>query len=129
MSPTFRELVRAVVFVLPLACSENGAGDPAAGGGKAGGGSGGGASGMGTGGSSGSGAGAAGLGGQAAGGSAGSAGAAGQTGDGRSFVPDDLPNTEVNGEGGLTLTAFTLVAGATGPEFYAAVRNDGETPA
>ncbi|HEX6273280.1 MAG TPA: FxLYD domain-containing protein, partial [Polyangiaceae bacterium] len=47
----------------------------------------------------------------------------------RSFVPDDLPNTEVNGEGGLTLTAFTLVAGATGPEFYAAVRNDGETPA
>jgi hypothetical protein len=35
----------------------------------------------------------------------------------------------VNGEGGLTLTAFTLVAGATGPESYAAVRNDGEMPA
>ncbi|WP_159397261.1 FxLYD domain-containing protein [Sorangium cellulosum] len=45
-------------------------------------------------------------------------------------MPEGLSNTELDGqEGGLTLVAFTLAQGATGPELYAAVRNDGETPA
>lgn len=63
------------------------------------------------------------------GGSAGGAATAGSTGDDRLFVPEDLPNTELDGGGGLTLVAFTLIEGATGGEFYAAVRNDGQTPA
>lgn len=45
------------------------------------------------------------------------------------FVPADLPNTEMSGDGGLTLIAFTLQDGDGGPELYAAVRNDGEAPA
>jgi hypothetical protein len=124
MPSPLRKLVRAAIFVAPLACSESASNDSAAtgGGGTAGGGTGGAA-------------GAAGVG--AAGGNptagtagtAGKAGGAGSPGDARLFVPEDLPNTEVNGEGGLTLTAFTLVSGATGPELFAAVRNDGETPA
>ncbi len=51
-------------------------------------------------------------------------------GDSRFSVPEGLPNTELEGqEGGLTLVAFTLTRGAVGLELYAAVRNDGATPA
>ncbi|HVR18523.1 MAG TPA: hypothetical protein VMS65_02465, partial [Polyangiaceae bacterium] len=56
-------------------------------------------------------------------------GGAGMTGDDLFFVPEGLTNTEPNGEGGLTLIALTLLQGATSAELYAAVRNDGETPA
>jgi len=50
-------------------------------------------------------------------------------GDTRSFVPEGLPNTELEGgEGGLTLSAFTLVQGENALEMYAAARNDGATP-
>lgn len=55
---------------------------------------------------------------------------AGSGGDGLLFVPQGLFNTNVNGEDeGLTLVAFTLVQETTGPKLYAAVRNDGDTPA
>lgn len=51
------------------------------------------------------------------------------TAEGLHFVPEGLSSTEMDEEGaGLKLVAFTLVQGATGPELYAAVRNDGETP-
>ncbi len=67
----------------------------------------------------------AGIGGMA--GTAGVGGMAGATSDDLSVVPPGLSNT---GEGGLlTLVAFTLVQEATGPALYAAVRNDGPTPA
>jgi len=79
--------------------------------------------------------GSAGLGGAsgAPGGAAGQGGAAGidagLDGDDRLFVPEDLPNTNQNGQDvGLVLIAFTLVPGATGPSFYAAVQNVWPTP-
>ena len=53
----------------------------------------------------------------------------GQTGDDRLFVPEGL--SDISGDGmdqGLTLVAFTLVQGAAGPKFYAAVRNESDTP-
>jgi hypothetical protein len=51
-----------------------------------------------------------------------------EPGDDRLFVPD-LPVTSLDGQqGALTLVALTLVQGATGPELYLAVRNDGPTP-
>jgi hypothetical protein len=55
---------------------------------------------------------------------------AGAAGDGRLFVPEDLPNLPREGEVGVTLklVASTLVQGPAGPELYAAVRNDGDTP-
>ena len=64
-------------------------------------------------------------------GGAGVAGGAGAAGDDRLFVPDGLPNTPRDGEVGVTLKllASTLVQGAAGPELYAAVKNDGVTPA
>lgn len=50
--------------------------------------------------------------------------------DDRLFVPPDLSNTNVNGhDEGLVLVAFTLTRASLGPELYAAVRNDGDTPA
>jgi hypothetical protein len=66
----------------------------------------------------------------ASGGSAGGGGMAGEPGDDLLFVPDGLSNTLQAGQQGVTLTliAFTLVQGTTGPELYAAVRNDGQTP-
>jgi len=133
-------IARALVLVLPLACSESGHDETGAGGS-------GGATATGgsptTGGASASGGaslgGAAGSSNAANGGSAadsagtagnaGSAGTAGVAGDTRLFVPEGLPNTELDGDGGLTLVAFTLLEGATGAEFYAAVRNDGSMPA
>jgi hypothetical protein len=45
------------------------------------------------------------------------------------FVPEGLENTELNGDGGLELIAFTLEARAAGLSLFAAVRNDGDTPA
>jgi hypothetical protein len=45
------------------------------------------------------------------------------------FVPEDLSNTELDGEGGLRLVAFTLEARATGLSLFAAVKNEGDTPA
>jgi hypothetical protein len=46
------------------------------------------------------------------------------------FVPQGLSNTNVDGQDeGLTLVAFTLMQEPTGPKLYAAVRNDGDTPA
>jgi hypothetical protein len=57
-------------------------------------------------------------------------GTSNEAGDERYFVPEALPNTEQDGEGaGLTLVASTLVLGERGPEYYAAVRNDGAEPA
>ena len=52
-------------------------------------------------------------------------------GDDRAFVPEDLPNSNVNGKDeGLTLIAFTLQQGAAGHlELLSAARNDGDTPA
>lgn len=50
-------------------------------------------------------------------------------GDDRLFVPEGLANTELEGEGGLTLVAFTLQQRATGLELLAAVRHDGDEPA
>jgi hypothetical protein len=50
-------------------------------------------------------------------------------GDDRLFVPEGLPNVNQNGQDvGLVLVAFTLVPGATGPSFYAAVQNVLSTP-
>jgi hypothetical protein len=54
---------------------------------------------------------------------------AGLDGDDRLFVPEGLPNTNENGQDvGLALVAFTLVPGANGPSFYAAVQNVWSTP-
>lgn len=54
---------------------------------------------------------------------------AGQVGDDLLFVPDGLPNTNINGQDeGLTLLASTLVLEPDGPAFYVAVRNDLDTP-
>ena len=54
----------------------------------------------------------------------------GEPGDDLLFVPEGLPNANVNGtDVGLVLAAFTLAQGATGPELFAAVRNDGDAPA
>jgi hypothetical protein len=54
----------------------------------------------------------------------------GTGGDRRLFVPEGLANTNLDGaDVGLVLAAFTLVPGATGPELYAAIRNDDVTPA
>ena len=69
----------------------------------------------------------------ASGGAAGQGGAAGLDagldGDDRLFVPEGLPNTNENGQDvGLVLVAFTLVPGANGPSFYAAVQNVWPTP-
>ena len=98
-----------------------------------------GAGGGGPGGSSGSGGagasvdGAAGQGGAAApvdaSGAAGNGGLGGQAGDDRLFVPEGLPDTNQDGQDeGLVLVAFTLVPGANGPSFYAAVQNVSSTP-
>ena len=56
------------------------------------------------------------------------AGAAGMAGDDALFVPEGLSMTDRDGAGGLELIAFTLVQGAAGAEFYAAVRNDAAMP-
>jgi len=59
-------------------------------------------------------------------------GAGGVSGDERLFVPEGLPNTPWEGEVGVALkmVASTLVQGPTGGAvFYAAVKNDGATPA
>jgi hypothetical protein len=63
-------------------------------------------------------------------GGGGAVGSGGTAGDGRFFVPENLPNTPKEGEVGVTLklVAFTLLQGAAGPELYAAVRNDGSAP-
>jgi hypothetical protein len=68
-----------------------------------------------------------------AGGAAGQGGVAGidagRDGDDRLFVPEGLPNTNESGQDvGLELVAFTLLPGANGPSFYAAVQNVGSTP-
>lgn len=56
--------------------------------------------------------------------------AAGQSGDDLLFVPEDLPVTNLSGEGkAVNVIAFTLFAGPQGPELYAALRNDGEITA
>ncbi len=50
-------------------------------------------------------------------------------GDDRLFVPQGLPNTNGDGQDvGLVLVAFTLVPGAAGPSFFAAVQNVLTTP-
>lgn len=55
--------------------------------------------------------------------------AVGSAGDERAFVPEELSNSEANGaEGGLTLSAFTLVESERGLDLYAAARNEAETP-
>jgi hypothetical protein len=66
----------------------------------------------------------------ASGGKGGVASAGAPASDDLTSVPGGLANTLLDGEvpGGLTLIAFTLTQGATGPELYAAVRNDGQTP-
>jgi hypothetical protein len=72
---------------------------------------------------------ATGAGGSGLGGLGGLGGAAGAPGDDRLVVPEGLSNMPLDGQGGpLTLVAYTLVPGATGPSLYAAVRNDGQTP-
>ena len=92
-------VVPAVALVLGLGCSAAGSNGPDAGSG--------------------------GVGGMA--GTAGVGGMAGTASDDLLVVPPGLSNT---GEGGLlTLVAFTLVQESTGPALYAAVRNDGPTPA
>ena len=55
---------------------------------------------------------------------------AGRAGDDLLFVPDGLPNTNLDGDraGGLKLVAFTLVREAKGQSLYAAVKNEGNTP-
>ena len=56
----------------------------------------------------------------------------GASGDDRLFVPEGLPNTQWEGEVNvaLKLVAYTLAQGPTGaPVYYAAVKNDGDTPA
>jgi hypothetical protein len=50
-------------------------------------------------------------------------------GDDRLFVPEGLANTELDGEGGLTLVAFTLQQRASGLELLATIRHDGDEPA
>jgi hypothetical protein len=46
------------------------------------------------------------------------------------FVPEGLPNKLRDEQlGTIALVALTLVQGATGPELYVAVRNDGQMPA
>jgi hypothetical protein len=63
------------------------------------------------------------------GGGGGAGGMAGQAGDDQLFVPEGLPNTNVNGQDeGLILVASTLVREATGSALYVAVRNDLDTP-
>ena len=53
----------------------------------------------------------------------------GQASDDLLFVPEGLSNTNQDGQDvGLVLVAFTLVPGATGPSFYAAVQNVWSTP-
>jgi hypothetical protein len=59
----------------------------------------------------------------------GSGGVGGVLDDDRRAVPEDLQNTERDGEGGLALVAFTLLTGPSGLELYAAVRNEAATPA
>lgn len=49
--------------------------------------------------------------------------------DHRPFVPEGLANTELEGEGGLTLVAFTLQQRGSGLELLATVRHDGDEPA
>jgi hypothetical protein len=50
-------------------------------------------------------------------------------GDDRLFVPEGLPNVNQDGQDeGLVLIAFTLVPGAGGPSFYAAVQNVSSRP-
>ena len=62
--------------------------------------------------------------GGASGGAAGQGRDAGLDGDDRLFVPAGLPNTNESGQDiGLVLVAFSLVPGANGPSFYAAVQN------
>ena len=62
-------------------------------------------------------------------GAGGSGGTAGPAGDDRLFVPEGLTNANQSGaDVGLVLVAFTLVQGKTGPELYAAIRNDDVTP-
>jgi hypothetical protein len=72
----------------------------------------------------------------AGGGNAGAVGSAGAGGIGgageadRLFVPPDLMHSNVDEQGvTLTLVASTLVPRTDGFDFYAAVRNDGTTPA
>jgi hypothetical protein len=72
-------------------------------------------------------------GGGASGGAAGQGGTgaidAAVDGDDRLFVPEGLPNTNESGQDiGLALVAFTLVPGASGPSFYAAVQNVSSAP-
>jgi hypothetical protein len=68
--------------------------------------------------------------GGAGGGLGGLGGTAGQAGDDLLFVPEGLPNKLFDEQRGtIALVAVTLVQGATGPELYAAVRNDGQMPA
>ena len=65
-------------------------------------------------------------------GTGGIGGIGGAGGDDRLFVPEGLPNTQWEGEVGVTLklVASTLVQGPTGsPAYYAAVKNDGANPA
>ena len=66
----------------------------------------------------------------ASGGSGGVAGMGAAPSDDLHFVPEGLPNSPRDGDvaGGLTLVAFSLLQGETGPELYAAVRNDGPAP-
>jgi len=111
LSPVVLRTVALVAAVLPLACSPSAPGPT-----------------MGTGGNwPGSSDASAASG--ATGGVGGSGGMAGQTGDDLNFVPAGLSNTNMDGQDvGLTLVAFTLVQGTTGPRFYAAVRNDGDAP-
>jgi hypothetical protein len=56
---------------------------------------------------------------------------AGRPGDDLLFVPDGLANTNLDGDraGGLKLVALTLVREAKGLSLYAAVTNEGDTPA
>jgi hypothetical protein len=65
------------------------------------------------------------AGGNAVGGSAGTT----EPGDDVTFFPAGLPAMELNAEGGLTLVASTLVPGPRGPQLYAAVHNEGASPA
>lgn len=55
--------------------------------------------------------------------------ASGDTTDELAFVPRGLASTELSGEGGLTLIAFTLQQRGTELELLVAARNDGTTPA
>lgn len=136
MQTTTFPFLRGAALLL-LACSSNPRDGSAGTAGKATGGtasSGGvsGRAGSGTGGEHVSGAGGlGGFGGSNGGGGVASAGTAGSPpDDARLFVPEGLPNTELDDPGGgLTLIAFTLIRGAGGPELYAAARNDGTEPA